>query len=155
MRLRFEEMAHTAGRKIAQALRESNTSRLFGFDLQAAEPGRAVVRMRVRKRHRQIHGIVHGGILAALADTTGALGCYLSLPRGTHLATVEMKINYLEPVVEGVLYAEGKMLRLGKNFTVAECEVRDGANRLVAKSLLTFAIVASPAKHAKKRKAKK
>lgn len=141
MRLRFEEMAHAAAQKIARVLRGSNTSRLFGFDLQIAEPGRAVVRMRVRKRHRQVHGIVHGGVLAALADTTGALGCYLSLPRGTHLATVEMKINYLEPVVGGVLYAEGKMLRLGKTFAVSECEIRDEKNRLVAKSLLTFALV--------------
>ena len=154
MRLRFEEMAHAAAKKIARVLRESNTTRLFGFDLQAVEPGRAVVRMRVRKRHRQVHGVVHGGILAALADTTGALGCYLSLPRGAHLATVEMKINYLEPVVEGVLYAEGKMLRLGKTFTVAECEIRDEANRLVAKSLLTFAIVSST-KRGKRRNTRK
>ncbi len=142
MRLRFEELAHQAAQELARRVNASNTSRLFGFELLAAEPGRAVVRMRVRARHRQVHGVVHGGILAALADTAGALACYLSLPRGTRLATVEMKINYLEPVSKGAVLAEGKMLRCGKTFTVSECEVRDAQNLLLAKSLLTFAIIA-------------
>ncbi|MBI3406563.1 MAG: PaaI family thioesterase [Acidobacteria bacterium] len=141
MRLRFEDMAHHAAQEMARRVRDSNTSRLFGFELLAAEPGRAVMRMKVRARHRQVHGVVHGGILAALADTAGALSCYLSLPRGTRLATVELTINYLEPVAGGAVLAEGKMLRCGKTFTVAECEVRDAKNRLVAKSLLTFAII--------------
>jgi uncharacterized protein (TIGR00369 family) len=142
MRLRFEELAHQAALEMRRRVNESNTSRLFGFELLAAEPGRATVRMKVRERHRQVHGVVHGGILAALADTAGALGCYLSLPRGTRLATVELKINYLEPVARGEILAEGKMLRCGKTFTVAECEIRDSGHRLVAKSLLTYAILA-------------
>ncbi len=144
MRLRFEELAHQAAREMARRVSASNTARLFGFELLAAEPGRAVMRMKVRERHRQVHGVVHGGILAALADTAGALGCYLSLPRGTRLATVELKINYLEPVAKGAVLAEGKMLRLGKTFTVAECEIRDASNLLVAKSLLTYAIIPAP-----------
>ncbi len=140
MRLQFEEAARKAARQLARGLRRSNAARLFGFSLTAAEPGRATLKMRVRERHMQIHGVVHGGVLAALADTAGALGCFLALPRGARLATIEMKINYLEPVVAGVLVAEGRMLRKGKNFCVAECDVREGA-RLVAKSLLTFAIL--------------
>ncbi len=136
----LEQMAHRAVQELARRLRASNTSRLFGFELEAIEPGRAVVTMRVRERHRQVHGVVHGGIVAALADTAGALAIYMALPRGAHMATVELKINYLEPVAQGKVSAEGRMLRLGKNFAVSECEVRDDAGRLTAKALLTFAI---------------
>lgn len=142
MRLRFEDLAHQAALEMKRRVNESNTSRLFGFELLAAEPGRAAMRMKVRARHRQVHGVVHGGILAALADTAGALGCYLSLPRGARLATVELTINYLEPVAQGEILAEGKMLRCGKTFTVAECEIRDKDNHLVAKALITYAILA-------------
>jgi uncharacterized protein (TIGR00369 family) len=136
----LEQMAHRAVQELARRLRASNTSRLFGFELEAAEPGRAVVTMRVRERHRQVHGVVHGGIVAALADTAGALAIYMALPRGTHMATVELKINYLEPVAQGKVSAEGRMLRLGRNFAVSECEVRDDAGQLTAKALLTFAV---------------
>ena len=146
MRLRFEKLERDAAREMADRVRRSKPTRLFGFELLAAEPGRAVMRMKVRDSHRQVHGVVHGGFLAALADTAGALCCYLSLPRGTRLATVELKINYLEAVAGGAVEAEGKMLRCGKTFTVSECDIRDSGGRLVAKSLQTFAIIAAPTK---------
>ncbi len=140
MRLQFEEMAHRAVQELGRRLRASNSNRLFGFELEAAEPGRAVVAMRVRQHHRQVHGVVHGGIIAALADTAAALAVYMVLPRGTPMATIEMKINFLEPVARGTMTAEGRMLRRGRNFAVAECDVRDQDGRLAAKALLTFAI---------------
>lgn len=140
MRLQFEELAHRAAQELARRLRSSNTNRLFGFQLEAAEPGRAVVAMRVRQRHRQVHGVVHGGIIAALADTSAALAVYMVLPRGTPMATIEMKINFLEPVDRGTVTAEGRLLRRGRNFAVAECDVRDHDGRLAAKALLTFAL---------------
>lgn len=140
MRLQFEQLAHKAARELKRGLRASGSVRLFGFELEAAEPGRAVLRMQVRARHKQIHGVVHGGILAALADTAAGLAIYLALPRGTRLATVEMKINYLEVVRKGTLIAEARLLRRGKNLAVAECDVCENGARLVAKALLTFSI---------------
>jgi uncharacterized protein (TIGR00369 family) len=144
MTTRFEDMAHEAVRQLQRGLRESNSARLFGFELDAAEPGRARLRMRVRARHRQLHGVVHGGILAALADTAAALAVYLDLPRGTVLATIELKINYLEPVAKGTVTAEGRVLRVGKSVAVAECDVRDEEHRLAAKALLTYAVGRAP-----------
>ena len=78
-------------------------------------PGRVVVGMRVSKRHLQVHGVVHGGILAALADTAGGMAVYLRLPPGSRVATVEMKINYLEAVARGEVVAEAELVRLGRN----------------------------------------
>ena len=132
-------------REIAAAIRKTVAGRLFGFELIELEGGRATLRMRVRPKHIQIHGVVHGGIVAAMADTAAALAGYPLLPRGTQLATIEMKINYLEPLDRGEILAEGRVLRVGRNFVVAECEVRDAENRLAAKALLTFAIAAPKA----------
>ena len=134
------ERARLAQHELKQRLRESNAGTLFGFELEAAEAGRAVLRMRVRPRHKQVHGVVHGGILAALADTAGGLATYMVVPRGTRLATLEMKINYLEAVDRGTIVAEARVLRRGKNFAVVECEVLDAGRRLVAKALMTFSI---------------
>ncbi len=140
MTAHFIGRARLAERELARWLRESSTGKLFGFELEAAEPGRAVLRMRVTSRHKQVHGVVHGGILAALADTAGGLAAYMALPRGTRLATLEMKINYLEPVDRGTLVAEARVLRKGRNFLVVDCDVLGPAGRLAAKALMTFAI---------------
>jgi uncharacterized protein (TIGR00369 family) len=140
MRPRLAVLAHLAEKELARRLEDSNTARQFGFRLDAAEVGRAVLRMRVRARHKQTHGVVHGGVLAALADTAGGLATYMVVPRGTRIATVEMKINYLEAVAKGTLIAEARVIRRGKNLAIVDCDVRDEKGKLVAKSLMTFSI---------------
>ena len=96
----------------------------------------------LRPGHKQVHGVVHGGILAALADTTAAIAAYTAVPRGTEIVTVELKINYLEPVPGGRIKADGRVLRAGRNFVVAECEIFNEDGSLAAKALLTFGAAA-------------
>ncbi len=127
-------------------LRNSAPGKMFGYELESVGAGTAVMTMRVRERHLQIHGVVHGGILASLADTAGAMAAYPMLPRGTRLATVEMKINYLEAVDRGPITANSRVLRLGRTLAVAECEIRGADGMLAAKALMTFAIMSAPRK---------
>jgi len=127
--------------ELAHRLRNSAPGQLFGYELDSIGDGKAVMSLRVLDRHKQIHGVVHGGILASLADTAGAMAAYPMLPKGTRLATVEMTINYLEPVDRGPIIAEARVLRIGRTLAVAECEVKDAEGRLAAKALLTFAIM--------------
>lgn len=125
---------------MARRLRRTNTTKLFGFELRAAGGGRAVIAMKVRRRHIQLHNVVHGGILCALADTTGAIAAYTMLPPGTRLATIELKINFLEPVAGGTIVAKARVLRRGRNFVVSECELFNPGQLLAAKTMMTFAI---------------
>lgn len=127
--------------EIRRLLRQSVAGKLFGFELISLGQGRAILSMLIRGRHKQIHGVVHGGILAAIADTAGAMAVYPKLPRGVRLATIEMKINYLEPLDRGRISAEGRLLRLGTTTAVVECEVRDAESALAAKALMTFAVL--------------
>lgn len=140
MKASLTQLARMAEHGLAGRLSKSSAARLLGFELVSAEHGRAMISVRVYSKHRQVYGVVHGGILAALADTAGGFACYASLPKGRRLATIEMNINYLEPVVKGTLLADAKVLRIGRNTAVAECDVRDKTGLLVAKALLTFSI---------------
>jgi uncharacterized protein (TIGR00369 family) len=123
--------------ELATRLRNSAPGQLFGYELDSIGEGKAA------ERHKQIHGVVHGGILASLADTAGAMAAYPMLPHGTRLATVEMTINYLEAVDRGPIIAEARVLRLGRTLAVAECEIQDADGNLAAKALLTFAIISA------------
>jgi uncharacterized protein (TIGR00369 family) len=111
---------------------------MLGFSLVAIDKGRATLRLNAAARHKQIQGVVHGGILAAFADTAGAMAAYTVVPKDTALATIELKINYLEPVAAGRVTAEARVLRAGRNFVVCECEIFNAKRQLAGKSLLTY-----------------
>lgn len=132
---REEEMAT---KLVRRRVRESKATELLGFDVESVHDGRAIFRLDVRPKHKQIHGVVHGGILAALADTAAAIAAYTVIPRGTELATLELNINYLEPVPGGRVKADARVLRSGRNFVVTECEIFNETGSLAAKALLTF-----------------
>jgi len=123
---------------VRERMKESQAITHFGFDVERVEEGHAVFVLDVRAHHKQLHGVVHGGILAALADTTAAIAAYTAVPKGTEIATVELKINYLEPVPGGRIRADARVLRAGRNFVVAECEIFNENRSLAAKALLTF-----------------
>jgi uncharacterized protein (TIGR00369 family) len=127
---------------VRQRMRESKSSELLGFEVESVHDGRAIFRLDVRPRHKQIHGVVHGGILAALADTTAAIAAYTVVPRGVELATLELKINYMEPVPGGRVKADARVLRSGRNFIVTECEIYNESGTMAAKALLTFSAAA-------------
>ena len=111
MRSPLIEKLQVAEEELARRIRETNVGRFFGFALEAAEPGRAVLVLRVKPHHRQVHGVVHGGVMAALADTAGGMATYMTVPRGARVATVEMKINFLEAVEKGTVVAEARVQR--------------------------------------------
>ncbi len=133
-----KSIQHLAERDLRERVRMSNTARQFGFVVQHAERGKVTMRMPVNACHKQLHGVVHGGVLAALADTAGGLATYMACPLGTRVATVEMKINFLEAVEAGSVTAEAVVVRIGRHIAVADCDLRDNSGRLVAKALMTF-----------------
>jgi uncharacterized protein (TIGR00369 family) len=123
-------------------VKQSRLSALLGFHVESLAPGSAVLSMQVKELHKQIHDVVHGGVLAALADTAAAIAAYTVVPRGAEVATIELKINYLSAVPGGKIKAVGKVLRAGRNFVVTECEVFNAKGGLAAKALLTFGAAA-------------
>lgn len=131
-------------REVLRRVQASNSSRTFGLRLLKVSRGRVAVEMKVTRRFLQVEGRVHGGVIALLADTAGALAAYSALPARTRLVTLEMKINFLAGIKGGTMAAHGKMLRVGKTTGVSECEVRDADGRLAAKALLTVAIAPLP-----------
>jgi uncharacterized protein (TIGR00369 family) len=133
-----KSIEHLAVQELRERLHASNTAKQFGFVLRDVEPGRVVLQMNVDERHKQVHGVVHGGVLAALADTAGGLATYMAAPHPRRVATIEMKINYLEAVEGGTVIAEAKVVRRGRHFAVVDCDVRDETGTLVSKALMTF-----------------
>ena len=124
--------------EVRRRLRESGAPRHLGITVESASKGKVVMRLDVRPHHRQIHGVVHGGIVATLADTAAGIAAATVVKPGTAVATVELKINYLEAIRGGRVRAEARVLRAGRHFIVVECDVWNKSRQLAAKALLTF-----------------
>ena len=103
-----------------------------GMRLVDVEPGRAFFELEAEERHANPMGTVHGGILCDLADA--AMGCaYASLlEEGETFTTLELKINFMKPVWQGHLVAEGKVIKAGRTIGLVEGRVTDESGSLVA-----------------------
>ena len=86
--------------------------------------------------------LLHGGVVMALADSTGGACAFLNLPDGAGgTATIESKTNFLAPIRSGTVRAHSRPLHIGTRIIVLETEVRRDDGKLVAKALQTQAIL--------------
>ncbi len=122
----------------ARLARAAFADTLGGFHLLDVQRGRARVGFHADSRHQQGGGVVQGGIIATLADCSMAFAVMSLTPEEHHALTIEMKVNYLAPVREEELTAEGSVIHEGGRTLVCECEVRNAQGKLVAKALSTF-----------------
>jgi 1,4-dihydroxy-2-naphthoyl-CoA hydrolase len=80
------------------------------------------------------NGILHGGVIMALADSAGAACALLNLPEGaTGTTTIESKSNFVGAVRRGSIAATSTVLHRGGTVIVVETVVRGEHDRLVAK----------------------
>ena len=84
------------------------------------------------------NGVMHGGVLMALADSAGGACAMLNLPQdASGTTTVESKTNFLGAVRSGFVTATATPLHRGGTTIVVETTVRDAAGRLIAKTTQT------------------
>jgi acyl-CoA thioesterase len=85
-------------------------------------------------------GFLHGGVIASLADSAGINSVFSVLRDDENALTLEMKINFLSPVKDANIYAEGKVIHKGRKIAVSDVEVKKDGGQLVAKALVTCTI---------------
>jgi acyl-CoA thioesterase len=96
---------------VAEMLANDPFSRWLGTEVAEIRPGRAVLRMSVRKEMLNGHGVCHGGVTFALADTALA---FAANAHGRRAASIECTIAWPAPAHAGdalTATAEEKSLR--------------------------------------------
>jgi len=110
---------------------------LLGIRLVSFADGECVFEMEARPEHSNPMGTLQGGIICALADAAMGMAYATTLGDGESFTTLELKANYLRPVVEGKLTATGRVLHAGRTIGLTECEVVDEQGRRVAHTTST------------------
>ena len=106
----------------------------LGVKVTESDPdqGRVVLRMDSRLEIQRIDGSpqIHGGPLAALIDTAGDLAVAQAV--GGAVPTIDMKVDYLRPVMCDYVLARAQARRVGRTVGVADVEIVDAEDRLCA-----------------------
>jgi len=116
--------------------------RRLGLELVSASREEVVVRLAWAEDLCTAGGVLHGGALMALADSSGGLCAFLNLPedaKGT--ATIESKTNFFGAVREGHVTATARPLHEGRTTIVVETDVHDAGGRHVARVTQTQAVL--------------
>lgn len=86
-------------------------------------------------------GVLHGGVLMGIADNLGGVCAFLNLPEGAATATIESKTNFFRGVRSGRVRGTARPLHVGRSTIVVETDLRDDADRRVALTIQTQAIL--------------
>jgi 1,4-dihydroxy-2-naphthoyl-CoA hydrolase len=114
----------------------------LGVEVITNRPDEVRARVEWRPEHCTTAGVLHGGVIMSLADTTGASCAFQNLPEGAAgTTTIESKTNFLRAVREGHAEAVSRPLHAGRTVVVIETDVTDAAGRRVAKVLQTQAVL--------------
>jgi 1,4-dihydroxy-2-naphthoyl-CoA hydrolase len=112
----------------------------LGLVLDEAGPGRVVARLDWAPHLCTSGGVMHGGVLMALADTAGALVTFLGLPEGATTATITSTSHMFRPVSGGTVRAVAVPVHRGRTTVTAQTSVYDTDERLVAQTTQVQAV---------------
>jgi uncharacterized protein (TIGR00369 family) len=121
-------------------LHGSEFYRWAGVELVDASPGAVEVALEAGPHHLNLQGLVHGGILATLADTAMGLAVRTVLQPGRRHVTVQLGIEFLSPGRPGRIVAHGRSVKIGSQLGFAEANVTDRGGRLLAKAQSTLSV---------------
>jgi uncharacterized protein (TIGR00369 family) len=114
-------------------------NRYLGFQFMSRSAEGARISMEVMQDQLQETGVLHGGIISAIADTAAVYAFYPDLEPTRVMTSIEFKVSFLSAALpgKGTLIAESKVLKRGKRTGVCEVEVTQ-AGKLIAKGIFTY-----------------
>ena len=106
---------------------------LLGIQLIEVGPEKVVATMTVRPDLCTGGGILHGGAYMAFADTLGALGTVINLPKGKRTTTTDSSTKFIAGAKVGTtVTGESLALHRGRSTMVWQTTIRNAEGRLCA-----------------------
>ena len=111
---------------------------LFQTDSEAV-----VLGLRVAKPHTNQQGLVHGGLIATLADSAMAYSCRQVMGSwASWMATISLTVDFVGPAQIGQwLTVESDVIKAGKTICFAQSLIK-ADNSVIARANATFRVVA-------------
>jgi len=86
-------------------------------------------------------GGIQGGFVCGMLDAAMANAVFCLLGEVAIVASLEIKVSYLEVSRQGELFARANVVRFGKTITFLEAELRDTDGKLLATASSTARVI--------------
>ena len=119
---------------------------LYGLEVLEVTEELVRAQVAVRDELRQPFGLVHGGVLASIAETLASLGTLaVVVPLGNAAMGSSNHTSFLRPILEGTIHARALRRHRGRTTWIWDVEITDDADRLCALTRMTIAVRPIPA----------
>ncbi len=115
----------------------------LGFRVVEMEEGRVVFAGTPGREVYNPIGTVHGGYAATLLDSACGCAVHSRLAAGQGYTTLELKVAYHRAMTSetGEVFAEGRVVTLGRRAAFAEATLKDAAGRLYASATSSLLVM--------------
>ena len=127
--------------QIARAVNACNYFQLLSMRLEDLSWGESTLAIATHEKHLQPYGIVHGGVCASIIDAACFWAVFTQAPEAAGLTTVDLKLNYLAPVVSSDLTARGQCVKLGRTMGLGTATVYSADGGIVAHGASTVMVL--------------
>jgi uncharacterized protein (TIGR00369 family) len=114
----------------------------LGFKLTEVSEGRAVFEGEPGPSVYNPIGSVHGGYAATLLDSACGCATHTRLSATQGYTTLELKVAYHKGMTDqtGPVFAEGRVVSIGRRVAFAEATLKDASGRLYASATSTLLV---------------
>lgn len=115
---------------------------LTGIIFAEVNEGEVILTMEPNESHYNPIGTVHGGIIATICDSAASCAVHTVLPLGMAYTTLELKTNYVRPVMmkTGMMHCVGTVIHSGRRVATSEARLMDMEGKLYAHAIATCMI---------------
>jgi uncharacterized protein (TIGR00369 family) len=125
---------------------EGGFDALYGLDLLEVTDELVRAQVAVLDKHKQPFGLVHGGVLASIAETLASVGtAVVVMPDGMAAMGLSNNTSFMRPITEGTIHARAIRRHRGRTTWIWDVEISDDAGRLCAMTRMTIAVRPIPA----------
>ncbi|ASN06113.1 PaaI family thioesterase [Virgibacillus necropolis] len=129
--------------KLIDEVRESfEASPIFshiGFEIIRFQEGNVLLKLPIIQQLLNVNGTLHGGVHATMLDMV--LGMAIRSTTKTRCATMNLNVNYLTPIKNGDVFANGRIIQQGYRTVTAEGELLSAGGDMIAKGVGTYKLI--------------
>jgi len=114
---------------------------LYGLQIDGMSDEEITARVEVRDELLQPAGLLHGGVLAAMAESMATTATYFAVQDdGLTAQGLANQTSFLRPILAGTVHAVARRRHRGRTTWVWEVEMSDDEGRLCALVRMTIAV---------------
>jgi uncharacterized protein (TIGR00369 family) len=135
-----EEQQQRRRKAVAELMPTTPYMKWLGIVFERYEHDDVTIRLPFREDLTNDGTYFHGGVIAAVIDTTGAAAAWSNhdFDKGSRASTISMTVNYVGAAKRSDLLCHARTVRRRKDLTFTEITATDDSGEVVAHAVQTY-----------------